>query len=583
MTPTPTACSGARGNARKTSSDVPARPFTGVALLWVVVLLSGATSVHAQPSRPDTVRFLEQATFGPTAPLIAHVQAAGFEAFLAEQLAAPMTAYPDLEFWPQNRPPSCTGDCQRDNYTNFLLHRHFFVNALTGPDQLRQRVAFALGQILVVSRVDIPLPSWMRSYQQLLYRGAFGNFRQLLQEVTLHPTMGRFLDMLNNRCQTRTPLDPAVCRNGLPAQPNENYAREILQLFSIGTFLLNPDGTRQLDGTGHPVPTYDQPEVEAFSRVFTGWTLAPALPGPAGIGGTVPNYRDPMTVRLDARGREAFHDKGPKTLLAGLHLPGGQSQAEELNAAIDNIAHHPNVAPFISKQLIQHLVTSNPTPGYVERVAGVFAAHRHSPTQLYDVARAILLDPEARGDVKDPAAEPHYGKLREPVLFITNILRAFNATSDGVLNSLTVAGSPIGAADMSQDVFNAPSVFSFYPPTARVPGEGVLGPQFAIFSSLTSLRRANFVNRVIFSAIPPATPNRPTGTSIDLAEWEALADDPDQLIAALNGLLLHDTMSAEMRDAVTVAVDSIPAADRRARVRTAIYLVATSPQYQVQR
>jgi uncharacterized protein (DUF1800 family) len=546
----------------------------------LLLLVGGVPSVGAQPSWPDTVRFLEQSTFGPTVPLIASVQQVGFEAFLEAQLAAPMADYPELEFWPQTRPASCTGDCQRDNYTNYLLQRHFFFNALYGQDQLRQRVAFALSQILVVSRVDVPLASWMRSYQQLLYRSAFGNFRQLLYDATLHPTMGRFLDMLNNRCQARTPPDPAVCRNGLRAQPNENYAREILQLFSIGTFTLRKDVTRLLRP---PSPTYDQTTVEEFSRVFTGWILAPALLGPPDAGGTVPNYRDPMRVRRDSQGREDYHDKGPKTLLAGFQLPAGGSQEGELNAAIDNIANHPNVAPFIGKQLIQHLVTSNPTPGYVARIAGVFAAHRDSPTQLYDVVRAILLDPEARGDFKDPASEPDYGKLREPVQFITNILRAFNARSDGVLNSLNVGGSAIGSAEMGQDLFNAPSVFNFYPPTARVPGEAVLGPQFALFSSLTSLRRANFVNRVIFSSIPAAAPNRPTGTSIDLAEWDPLADEPDQLIEALNWLLLHGTMSNEMRDSIRGAVETIPAASRRLRVRTAIYLIATSSQYQVQR
>jgi uncharacterized protein (DUF1800 family) len=551
--------------------------------LFLLLLVGDVRGVDAQPSWPDTVRFLEQSTFGPTVPLIASVQQVGFEAFLEAQLAAPMADYPELEFWPQMRPASCTGDCQRDNYTNYQLQRHFFFNAVHGQDQLRQRVAFALSQILVVSRVDVPLASWMRSYQQLLYRSAFGNFRQLLHDVTLHPTMGRFLDMLNNRCQGRTPPDPAVCRNGLRAQPNENYAREILQLFSVGTFGLNQDGTRRLDASGNPRPTYDQTTVEEFSRVFTGWILAPALSGPSAVGGTVPNYRDPMRVRRDSQGREDYHDKGPKTLLAGFQLPAGGSQEGELNAAIDNIANHRNVAPFIGKQLIQHLVTSNPTPGYVGRIASVFAAQRDSPTQLYAVVRAILLDPEARGDFKDPASEPDYGKLREPVQFITNILRAFNATSDGVLNSLNVGGSAIGSAEMGQDLFNAPSVFNFYPPTARVPGEAVLGPQFALFSSLTSLRRANFANRVIFSTIPAAAPNRPTGTSIGLAEWDALADDPDQLIAALNWLLLHGTMSNEMRDSIKGAVETIPAASRRLRVRTAIYLIATSSQYQVQR
>ena len=551
-------------------------------ILSLAFVCSTACLVEAQPSSADTVRFLEQATFGPSQSLIAHVQQVGIEAYLDEQLRAPMTDYPDLEFWPQTRPTSCTGDCQRDNYTYYQLQRHFFTNALYGQDQLRQRVAFALGQILVTSQVDVPLPSWMRGYQQLLYSSAFGNFRQLLYDVTLNPTMGRFLDMLNNRCQRRTPPDVNVCRNGLTAQPNENYAREILQLFSIGTFLLNQDGSRKLEGNGNPIPTYDQKIVEEFARVFTGWILAPALPGPSSVGGTVPNYRDPMRVRVSG-GFEDYHDKGPKTLLNGFELPGGQSQTQELNVAIDNIAFNPNVAPFISKQLIQHLVTSNPSPAYVTRIASVFASNSSSPTQLYDVVRAILLDTEARGDFIDPATQPNYGKLREPVQSITNLLRAFEATSDGVLNSLNVGGSVFGSADMSQDVFNAPSVFSFYPPTARVPGENALGPQFGIFSSLTSLRRANFANRVIFSNIPAAPPNRPTGTSIDLSPWDPLASNPDQLIEALNQLLLHGAMSAEMRDAVKIAVQSIPASTPRLRVRTALYLIATSSQYQVQR
>ncbi|MCM3902067.1 MAG: DUF1800 domain-containing protein, partial [Pyrinomonadaceae bacterium] len=468
----------------------------------------------------DLVRILEQATFGPTPALISLVRQIGIEGYLDAQRTAPMTAYPDLAFWPQTRPATCTGDCQRDNYTYYQLQRHFFTNALYGQDQLRQRIAFVLGQILVTSQTDVPLPSWMRSYQQLLYRSAFGNFRQLLYDVTLHPTMGRFLDMLNSRCQRGNPVDLNVCRNGLNSQPNENYAREILQLFSIGTFVLNQDGTRLLDSNGDPTPTYDQKTVEEFARVFTGWILAPALPAaPDSSATTVPNYRDPMVQRRNSQGREDYHDRGPKTLLNGVQLPAGQTADQDLNAAIDNIAFHPNVAPFIGKQLIQHLVSSNPSSAYVARIAAVFTANADTPTQLYDVVRAILLDPEARGDFIDPATQPNYGKLREPVQYISNLLRAFDATSDGVLNSLNVGGSSIGSAEMSQDVFNAPSVFNFYPPTARVPGENALGPQFAIFSSLTSLRRANFANRIIFSNIPAAPPNRPTGTSIDFSAW----------------------------------------------------------------
>ena len=543
-----------------------------------------AVSNSVADAQYDTVRFLEQSTFGPTSQSISRVQNIGFEAFLNEQVAAPLLDYPDLPFWPQTRPATCTGDCQRDNYTLYQLQRHLYSNALFGQDQLRQRMAVGLSEILVTSAVDVPLPSWMRSYQQLLYRSAFGNFRQLLYDVTLHPTMGRFLDMLNSRCQALTPPNVNICRNGLSSQPNENYAREVLQLFSIGTFLLNQDGTRVLDSNGNPISTYDQKTVEEFARVFTGWVLAPALPAPVESGATtVPNYRDPMVVHKDSQAREDYHDRGPKTLLNGFQLPGAQSADQELNAVIDNIADHPNVAPFISKQLIQRLVTSNPSAAYVQRIANVFLANRTSPTQLFQVARAILLDPEARGPSKSPTTEPNYGKLREPVLFITNVLRAFNATSDGILNSLNVGGSLIGSADMSEDLFNAPSVFNFFPPTARVPGENALGPEFAIFSSLTSLRRSNFVYRVIFSTIPAAPPNRPLGTSIDLASWDSLAANPDQLLDSLNTLLLHGAMSLEMRQTIKTAVASVPASNPRLRVRTAIYLIATSSQYQVQR
>ena len=180
--------------------------------------VSVITAADAQPNHGDLVR-LEQATFGPTPLLIAHLEQVGIEAYLDAQRTAPMTDYPELEFWPQTRPTSCTGDCQRDNYTYYQLQRHFFTNALYGEDQLRQRIAFALSQILVTSQVDVPLPSWMRTYQQLLYKSAFGNFRQLLYDVTVNPTMGRFLDMLNNRCQTRTPADVNICRNGLNCSP----------------------------------------------------------------------------------------------------------------------------------------------------------------------------------------------------------------------------------------------------------------------------------------------------------------------------------------------------------------------------
>ncbi|MGH7773486.1 MAG: DUF1800 domain-containing protein [Candidatus Binatia bacterium] len=560
--------------------------------LLALLIAASARQVNAQPSLPDIVRFLRQATFGPTPDLIRHVREIGFEAFLDEQFdenITPRSDYPlfdregrEMDLMPFNRDnATCPSPsiCLTDNYTLYPLQVHFFNNALYREDQVRQRIAWALSQILVTSGAEAQLfrAGRMRHYQQLLYENALGKYRDILYKVTLSPAMGRYLDMVDNRCQTPTPPDPNICRNGLAVKPNENYAREILQLFSIGVYMLNPDGTLQADENGDPIFSYDQDTIEEFSRVFTGWTFAPQLaPG-------IVNYRDPMRVFLQA-GFEARHDKGPKTLLNGFELPGGQSAEEELNAAIDNIISHPNTAPFISKILIQNLVTSNPSPAYVERVSTVFSANVDSPTQLFEVVKAILLDEEARGDFRDPATEPVYGKLSEPVLFVTSLLRAFNATSDGVL-----AGSPRGGVrsfvgEMDQAPFLSPTVFNFFQyADTEVPGyEGVSGPEFGIQSSVTAIRRANFVNTIVFSGIPPLTVDRPVGTSIDLSRWEALAADPDRLIGRLNQLLLHRSMSQEMRDIITAAV-SDPDTDPLTRAQTAIYLIVTSSQYQVQR
>jgi uncharacterized protein (DUF1800 family) len=561
-----------------------------IRVLTLTLTLASASPGLAQesPTQSDAARFLRQSTFGATPDLIAHVQQIGFEGFLAEQFAAPTTSYPDLPDWPSTRPATCVGACARDNYTMFPLQAHFFKNALHGQDQVRQRLAFTLGQILVVSGREVPLSSWMRPYQELLYQRAFGNYRDLLRDVTLNPAMGNYLDMVNSRCQARVPAQLEVCRNGQTGKPNENYAREVLQLFSIGVEMLNQDGTPMLDASGRPIPTYTQETVEEFARVFTGWILAPALPGPPEVGGTVPNYRDPMRVRLDSLGREDYHDRGPKTLLNGFSLPGGQPTTDELNAAITNITTHPNVAPFISKQLIQHFVTSNPSPEYVARVAAVFTANRDSPTQLQEVVRAILLDRDVRGETPwDPA----FGHLTESVLFMTNFLRLFGVASfdragpsDGVLNSLSLGNNyQIGSAQMSQDVFNSPSVFNFYPPDAPLPGEqGLVGPEFRLFSSSTALRRANFVSRMVYQGIAPGG-DRTAGTSIDLSAYVAMASEPATLVNTLSQLMPQGWMSWNAFAIIVGRIGAIPASMPLQRVQETVYLMATLPSYYVER
>ena len=503
------------------------------------------------------------------------VQQQGIPAWIDVQLKARPKPYPNLRFYPESQPENCIDSCARDNYTYYQLQKHFFANALIGQDQLRQRAAFALSQIFVTAQGAVPMPAWMRTYQQLLYDNAFGNYRELLFDITLTPAMGRYLDMLNNRCQTPVPANVNICRNGSIAQPNENFAREILQLFSIGTFMMNQDGTYQTDGAGQPIPTYDQAKVEEFARIFTGWVLAAPL---RGVGGEVPNYKVPMVVRRNSQNQEMHHDRGAKTLLNGAVIPAGTDAEVELNLAIDNIVSHANVAPFISKQLIRHLVTANPSPAYVGRIAAIFSANLNAANQLGVVIKAILMDPEAR-TLPDSAVDPDAGKLNEPVVFMLNFLRAFEAKSDGVLN-----GGSRGSAAMNQDVFRSPTVFNYYPAEYEVPGEpNLVGPVFGIFSTLTTITRANFINQVLFSGIPVSLPNTPKGTALTLKIWEDLADTPVELVDRLSCWMLHCTMSQEMKTIIVNAVNTVPVTNLLLRAQTAIYLVATSNHYQVLR
>jgi len=545
----------------------------------------------------DIRRLLEQATWGPVGDGsdVTHIQQVGMRAWLDEQFTAPVlnpakgSDIPDLTIVADDSTQQCPAgpdqaNCLRDNYSVYPLQKQFFTNALTRQTQLRQRVAWALHQVFVVSNRDIFEPWWMVAYLQALDRNAFGNYRTLLNEITLNPAMGQYLDM---RVSTAT-------------NSNENYAREILQLFSVGVNQLNPDGTPVLDSQGKPVPTYTQTTVNEFTRVFTGWNWQAAIQAPLPGGGTsgATNYRDPMLPR-----NGTTHDTGAKTLFS-TNLPGcpgasgtanGTCAQNELTMALDVINNHSNVGPFISKQFIQHLVTSNPSPAYVQRVASAFnndcnGLYPESPCSnargnLKAVVRNILLDPEARGEVK---TDPNYGKLREPVQYINNILRAFNASSDGVIGSRNPASGGDMPGQLDQPVFQPTTVFSYFTPDYEVPGTKVLGPAFQILSTSTTLRRANVANTLIYSGIPVGT-NTPTGTQLNFSSLDALASGDTtggQLVDQLNALLLHGTMSAQMRSSILTAVLSVSTSDSnfaRKRVMTAVYLVVTSPQFDVQR
>jgi uncharacterized protein (DUF1800 family) len=543
-------------------SKVSAAGYSDQGIAWCAPL-------SADDRLADAVRLMRQATFGPRPGDSQHAASIGAAAWIDEQLALPPTQYPVYSYMPANRPDSCVDDrtqpvrpdsfCARDNYTLFPLQVRFFANALSGPDQLRQRVAFALSQIMVASGVDNARNYAMRHYQQIFLDKAFGSFHDLLLAVTLSPVMGDYLDMVNNNKS-----NPAA-----GTDPNENYAREILQLFSVGTYLLNADGSRQLDSGGKPRFTYELADIKGFSRVFTGWTYAP-ITGIASRNNNPRNYLGTM-VAVDAN-----HEFGTKVLLNGVVAPANMTMAQDLEFAHQNIVQHPNVGPFIGRQLIQKLVTSEPSPAYVARITAVFNDNGAGVRgDLKAVVRAILLDTEARGARK---IDPAYGKLVEPVLYMTSVARAGGAASDGV--ALRASSQALG-----QFVFYAPSVFNYYPFDYVVPGTPLLGPEFGVQTSTTSMGRVNFATGLVFTnaIAPDATVFGATGTTLDLSRYQALAQDAGALADGLSRDLLNGTMPAAMRDAIVTAVNAASPTDGLTRARTAYWLVVTSPQFQVQR
>ena len=522
----------------------------------------GQAPAKTPTSAADAVRFLEQSSFGPTDAMVEEVKAKGAPLALEEQFYRGMSGYLNYPYIDSNQGTGCpTGSastCARDNYSTFPVQVQFFKNATSASDQLRQRVAFALSQILVVSGLDVNKTYALARYHQMLMDNAFGNFRDLLYEVTLSPVMGEFLDMVDN-----PKPDPA---RGV--QPNENYARELLQLFTVGQVKLNANGTTQNDAQGAPIPSYDQDVVLNLARAFTGWTY-PTRPGATKRFKNPSNYEGRMEL-IDAQ-----HDVGAKTFLNGATIAAGQSGLKDLNDALDIIFNHPNVGPFIGRQLIQHLVTSNPTPAYVARVTAKFNDNGSGVRgDMRAVLRAVLLDAEARGSIKTDAA---YGKLREPALYVTGVLRGLNAQSDGVYPMQQ-------SRSLGQDVFNSPSVFNFYPPSYTAPGSLIDGPQFKVMVTGTILNRANFANQILYTAngiAADASVAGATGTKIDITALQALAGNPDQLLDRLSALFMHDTLSAAARNAIKPAVSALVATDTAGRARAAAYLVTTSAQYQV--
>lgn len=512
--------------------------------------MPAATNWGIPPSTLAASRFLEQASWGATPASVADVQQLGFDVWLTQQMD------------PKRTPPSVIPPVSVDAKGNTSLRPvqdAFFANAVGGSDQLRQRVAFALAQIWVVSGVKLR-PEAVQPFLQLLQNDAFASYSKIMYDVTVSPGMGHYLDMVNNN--KPTPGHGA----------NENYAREILQLFTIGLVELDWSGNVKIDPTTNlPIPTYTQDTIEGFANVFTGWTYAPK-PGATSKFPNPANWDAPM-VPFDAN-----HAPGPKALLNGQVINIGQGPGvavKDLNDALSNIFNHPNVAPFISRQLIQHLVTSSPSPAYVKNVADVFT---QTQGDMKAVVRAILLDPEARmGD--DGAAEAVSGHLREPVLFINALLRELNAAV-APSNSLTNNASQLG-----QTIFYPPTVFNYFAPgyqiqiTGSSPPITANAPEFQLLSGATAQQRADFVNSVAFGRIGGVTVDlsayiTPLGTKPSPAQLE-------HMLQGLNTALLGGRMTSFMHDTILTAVQA--ATTPKAMVETAVYLIGSSWPYQVER
>lgn len=523
-----TACSGSGGGDPDAGGSPPPPPST--------------------LSKADAWRFLNQASFGATEADAARVAALGYGGWIDEQLALPTTHH--LPYVQAQPSPQVQAD-RLDAW---------FQASLRGQDALRQRVAYSLSQIWVVSDVGAlgQQPLGLAYYYDTLLDHAFGNYRELMEAVTLTPAMGVYLSMLGNQ-------KPDASRNIFP---DENYARELMQLFTIGLVELGPDGTVVKGPDGVPAPTYDQDVIEGFAHVFTGWTYAGAL-----------NFERPRRDFLrPMQAWEDFHDTGPKQLLNGTALPAGQSARADLEAALDNLFNHPNVGPFVARQLIQRLVTSNPTPAYVRRVADQFADNgRGERGDLAAVVRAILLDPEARSAQHDAST----GKLKEPLLRLTQLWRAYDARAANGRYLFPGPQNWFGQAPL-----RSPSVFNFYSPAYAPAGEladaGLVAPEMEITTEYFTARSNTYLAAAIFQRNSTNAGLPAEAIAIDIGPDVAVAGDPAALVQHVADRLMGGAISQALRTEALRLAEATPADNPAARVTEVLHLMATSPEFAVQ-
>jgi uncharacterized protein (DUF1800 family) len=517
-----------------------------VRIAWLALILvvspGFAQSSTQQMSASAAARFLDQASWGPTPESIAQLQQMGTSNWLNAQFALNTSDIPNQPLLASSGLPN------RDLHP---VQSAFFQNTVTGQDQLRQRVAFALSQMWVVSFSGVPVAYAFPPYWRIFRDNAFGNYRNLIRAVTLSPAMGRYLNMANNN-----KANPA---NNTSA--NENYARELMQLFTLGLTQLNPDGTPVPGQNNVPVPTYDQTVVTNMAKVVTGWTY-PTVPG------ATPRKNNPEYFFGQMFAVEAEHDTSAKTIFGNVTIPAGQTAEQDLDSLLDALMAQPTMAPFVSRQLIQHLVTSNPSPQYIARVSSVFENDGDGVTgNLKAVITAILTDPEARAgdDATAAPANPLFGHMREPVLFMANLLRGLNAT--------LTANSTVyyDATELGEDLFDAPSVFSYFSPQYRIQG-GLLAPEFQIYSTATAAERTDIVSAILYGTIDKAT-------TVNLTPFRQQTGNTTSLLNYISSVFLHASMSTSLEQSATDAANA--ASTPTAKAQAALYVILTSAEYQI--
>lgn len=507
-----------------------------------------------KPTSAQASRLLLQAQFAANDSDITAVQNQGYSGWLDAQFSLPVSqtgwdwlmanGYNDVSFITQTLP------------MDYMIWKQL----MGTPDQLRKRVALALSEILVASINGVAV-NWrsfaMAAYWDTLVANAFGNFRTLLEAITLNPAMGYYLNTLGNQKA-----------NSSGRQPDENYAREVMQLFTIGLYELNADGSYKLASNGQPIETYSQSDVSNLARVFTGWNVD-------NTGSTATNL---LYVKQPMVNTAALHETGASTFL-GVTVPANATAAESLKTALDTLFNHANVGPFIGKQLIQRLVTSNPTAAYVGRVAAVFNNNGSGVRgDLKAVIKAVLLDDEARNDAT--LARSDFGRIREPIVRLVQWARTFNVSSPS--DQWRIADTSSDSTKLGQSPLRSPTVFNFFrpgfvPPNTALAGAGQVSPELQITSEVTVAGYLNFMQTVVKAGLADAIPA--------YTAERALLSDTTALVDRLNLLLTANQLSAATLAAIRTALASIAitsTAGQDNRMAAAVWMVMAAPEYLVQ-